>query len=355
MCSSSSWENPAPSRRISIRRRYRPGNRSTARSSRAMLSAASLDVALPAGGRSRARRRCCRRRPCSGRTRSRPCRWERRSPCPSRRARSRRPGPESRGEGARQYRRSIDGVCRRLGRQRSSASRGVGLAERTRHRPSVASERVPCCRCPTQLTGWWVPAGSRRARSRTSTTTASTTLGIDKVPSAHAARIVPPTPWPGTRGPGSRPSDRRAIRTWCKPSTAVPSAIRHCRRDLATPSSAPAAANRSAASTSPAGPTARDRTVAASSTNNSPPRRSTQCRACARASSSWRRRYARAASAREATTTMNITATSRIAVSRTVATGSTVLLTGCGGRARRPARHYQIRPSWPWRAARGEG
>ena len=30
MCSSSSWENPAPSRRSSIRRRYRPGIRATA-------------------------------------------------------------------------------------------------------------------------------------------------------------------------------------------------------------------------------------------------------------------------------------------------------------------------------------
>ena len=198
-----------------------------------MLSAASLEVALPRrGGRSRARRRCCRRRPGSGRTRSRPCRWERRSPCPSRRARSRRPGPESRGEGARQSRRSIGWRLQATWTTAFKCHRGVSDSRNaTRHRPSVASERVPCCRCPTQLTGWWVPAGSRRARSRTSTTTASTTLGIDKVPSAHAARIVPPTPWPGTRGPGSRPSDRRAIRTWCKPSTAVPSAIRHCRRE----------------------------------------------------------------------------------------------------------------------------
>jgi hypothetical protein len=195
----------------------------------------------------------------------------------------------------------------------------------TRHRPGVASEHVACCRCPTRLTGSWVPAGLRRARSRASATTASTNLGVDQVPSANAARNVPATPWPGTRGPGSRPSDRRAIRTWCKPSAAVPSAMRHCGRDRATPSSEPAAANRSAASASPAGPAARDRATAASSTNNSPPRRSTQCRACARASSSRRRRNARAASARDATTTTNITATSKIAVSRTVVTASTVL------------------------------
>ena len=76
---------------------------------------------------------------------------------------------------------------------------------------------------------------------------------------------------------------------------------------------------------SPARSTARRRTAAASSTSNSAPRRSTQCRACARASLSWRRLYARAASATEATTTRNITATSTIAASKTVVTGPTVL------------------------------
>jgi hypothetical protein len=50
MCSSRSWENPAPSSRTSSRRRYGPGRRETARSSSSMLPAAQLDAAPPGRG-----------------------------------------------------------------------------------------------------------------------------------------------------------------------------------------------------------------------------------------------------------------------------------------------------------------
>ena len=50
MCSSSSREYPAPSRRTSIRRRKAAGSRETARSRAAMLSSAQLEVAFPGRG-----------------------------------------------------------------------------------------------------------------------------------------------------------------------------------------------------------------------------------------------------------------------------------------------------------------
>jgi hypothetical protein len=59
----------------------------------------------------------------------------------------------------------------------------------------TASGGVHCRRCwRIQSTRSGIPAGSCRAPPRPSARTASTSLGVDQLPSASAARTAPPTP-----------------------------------------------------------------------------------------------------------------------------------------------------------------
>jgi hypothetical protein len=75
---------------------------------------------------------------------------------------------------------------------RSSCPRARRESEDQRR---TASGGVHCRRCwRIQSTGSGIPAGSCRAPPRPSARTASTSLGIDQLASASAARTAPPTP-----------------------------------------------------------------------------------------------------------------------------------------------------------------